>query len=121
MRHGAVGGYRDDGTGTWLPGASRATSPPGSARERRGGSDVADPVTARQIRVDSTATRYVENRQQNTLASQVNPQDPGVHLTYAPQAYDAVVVTVLAAAVAGTDEPAAIAKEINRITKTGEK
>ncbi|HEY3894659.1 MAG TPA: hypothetical protein VGL88_04750 [Pseudonocardiaceae bacterium] len=82
---------------------------------------MADPVTARQIRVDSTATRYVENRQQNTLASQVNPQDPGVHLTYAPQAYDAVVVTVLAAAVAGTDEPAAIAKEINRITKTGEK
>ncbi len=85
----------------------------------------------------------------NTLASQVNPQDPGVlsgmkgilpdtggeafvkrlkeanpglkDLTYAPQAYDAVVITVLAAAVAGTDEPAAIAKEINDVTKTGEK
>jgi branched-chain amino acid transport system substrate-binding protein len=85
----------------------------------------------------------------NTLASQVNPRDPGVlagmkwtlldagdeafvkrlreanpglrDLTYAAQAYDAVVITALAAAVAGTDEPAAIAKEINGVTKTGEK
>lgn len=40
---------------------------------------------------------------------------------YAAQAYDAVVITVLAAAIAGTDEPAAIAKEINGVTKDGEK
>jgi hypothetical protein len=70
-----------------------------------------------QIRVDSTGTRYVENRHQNTLASQVNPQDPGVHLTYAPQAYDAVVVSVLAAAVASTDEPAAIVKRSTGLRK----
>ncbi len=85
----------------------------------------------------------------NTLARQVNRQDlsvlagmkgilpyaggemfvkrlmetnPGLQdLTYAAQAYDAVVITALAAAVAGTDEPAAIVKEINGITKTGEK
>ncbi|MGH3808586.1 MAG: caspase, EACC1-associated type [Pseudonocardiaceae bacterium] len=85
----------------------------------------------------------------NTLAGQVNPQDPSVlmgmkgtlrdagdaefmkrlrednpglrDLTYAAQAYDAVVITVLAAAVAGTDEPAAVAKEINGVTRTGEK
>jgi ABC-type branched-subunit amino acid transport system substrate-binding protein len=85
----------------------------------------------------------------NTLAGQVSPRDPGVlagmkgtlpgaggdafvkrlreanpglrDLTYAAQAYDAVVITALAAAVAGTDEPAAIAKEINGVTKTGEK
>ncbi len=85
----------------------------------------------------------------NTLARQVNPQDlsvlagmrgtlphdggeefvkrlreanPGLpDVTYAAQSYDAVVITVLAAAVAGTDEPALIAKEINGVTKDGEK
>jgi ABC-type branched-subunit amino acid transport system substrate-binding protein len=85
----------------------------------------------------------------NTLAGQVSPRDPGVltgmkgtqpdagseafvkrlreanpglrDLIYAAQAYDAVVITALAAAVAGTDEPAAIAKEINGVTKVGEK
>ncbi len=85
----------------------------------------------------------------NTLAGQVNPQNPGVlagmrgtlpdaggeafvkrlrdanpglqDLIYAAQSYDAVVITALAAAVAGTDEPAAIAREINGVTKTGEK
>jgi ABC-type branched-subunit amino acid transport system substrate-binding protein len=84
-----------------------------------------------------------------SLAGQVNPQDPsvltgmrgtlldvgddmfvkrlreanpGLHdLNRAAQAYDAVVITALAAAVAGTDEPAAIAKEINGVTKDGEK
>jgi branched-chain amino acid transport system substrate-binding protein len=85
----------------------------------------------------------------NTLASQVSPQDPSVlaglrgtpldvggeefvrrlreispglrDLTYAPQAYDAVVITALAAAIAGTDQPAAIAKEINGVTRDGER
>lgn len=85
----------------------------------------------------------------NTLANQVSPRDPSVlagmrgtpldtggeefvkrlqeaypglrDLTYAPQAYDAVVVTALAAAVAHTDEPAAVAREINGVTKVGEK
>jgi branched-chain amino acid transport system substrate-binding protein len=85
----------------------------------------------------------------NTLAGQVSPQNPSVlkgmkwtlpytgdeefvkrlrednhglqDLAYAAQAYDAVVITALAAAVARTDEPVAIAKEINGVTKTGEK
>ncbi|MGH3975483.1 MAG: caspase, EACC1-associated type [Pseudonocardiaceae bacterium] len=85
----------------------------------------------------------------NTLAGQLRPQSPDVlagmkgisldagseefvkrlreakpalqDLTYAPHAYDAVVITALAAAIAGTDEPAAIAKEINGVTKAGEK
>jgi ABC-type branched-subunit amino acid transport system substrate-binding protein len=84
-----------------------------------------------------------------TLAGKVNPRDPSVlagmqgmlpdpgdenfvkrlrennpglqDLAYAAQAYDAVVITALAAAVAGTDAPAAIAKEIDRVTRTGEK
>jgi ABC-type branched-subunit amino acid transport system substrate-binding protein len=85
----------------------------------------------------------------NTLARQVNPQDPSVlegmrgtlpqdggeafvkrlrgingglqDVAYAAQSYDSVVVTALAAAVAHTDEPALVAKEINGVTKGGEK
>ncbi|MGH3779111.1 MAG: caspase, EACC1-associated type [Pseudonocardiaceae bacterium] len=85
----------------------------------------------------------------NSLAGQVNPQDPGVlagmkgtlldvgddtfvkrlrqanpglgDLSRAAQAYDAVVITALAAAIAGTDQPTAIAKQINGVTKGGEK
>jgi branched-chain amino acid transport system substrate-binding protein len=85
----------------------------------------------------------------NILAGQVSPQDPGVlagmrgiqldagneafmkrlreanpglrDLTYAAQAYDAVVITALAAAVAGTDAPAAAAKQINDVTRAGER
>ena len=85
----------------------------------------------------------------NTLARQVNPRDLSVlvgmrgtlpedggevfvkrlrevdgglrDVAYAAQSYDSVVITVLAAAVARTDEPAFIAKEINGVTKVGEK
>jgi ABC-type branched-subunit amino acid transport system substrate-binding protein len=85
----------------------------------------------------------------NTLAHQVDPQDPSVlagvkgtlppdgdeafvkrlrgidgglqDVAYAAQSYDSVVVTALAAAVAHTDEPALVAKEINGVTKGGEK
>jgi branched-chain amino acid transport system substrate-binding protein len=85
----------------------------------------------------------------NSLAGQVDPQDPGVlagmrgvapdvgddvfvkrlqeanpglhNINYAAQAYDAIVITALAVAIAGTDQPAAIAKQINDVTKDGEK
>jgi branched-chain amino acid transport system substrate-binding protein len=85
----------------------------------------------------------------NSLASQVDPQNPGVlagmrgvapdvgddafvkrlqeanpglhNINFAAQAYDAVVITALAAAIAGTDQPAAIAKQINDVTKGGER
>jgi len=85
----------------------------------------------------------------NSLASQVDPQNPGVlagmrgvapdvgddafvkrlreanpglhNINFAAQAYDAVVITALAAAIAGTDQPAAIAKQINNATKGGER
>ncbi|MBV8541568.1 MAG: ABC transporter substrate-binding protein [Pseudonocardiales bacterium] len=85
----------------------------------------------------------------NTMVAQVSPQNPGVlagmkgtslyagdeaftrrlteaspglqDQTYAAQAYDAVAITALAAAVAGTDEPAAVAKEINGVTRAGER
>ena len=85
----------------------------------------------------------------NSLAGQVDPQNPGVlagmrgvapdvgddvfvkrlreanpglrNINYAAQAYDAMVITALAAAIAGTDQPAAIAKQINDVTKGGER
>jgi len=84
----------------------------------------------------------------NTLAGQVSPRDPAVlagmkgtlpypgdeafvkrlreanpglrDVTDAAQAYDAVVITALAAAVAGTDAPAEVAKQINDVTRKGE-
>ncbi|HKR51934.1 MAG TPA: ABC transporter substrate-binding protein [Pseudonocardiaceae bacterium] len=57
-----------------------------------------------------------------TFLKRLTETNPGLRdLNYAAQAHDAVVITALAAAVAGTDAPAAIAKEINGVTKIGEK
>ena len=39
--------------------------------------------------------------------------------SYGPETYDAVVITALAAEVAGTDDPVAIAAEINGVTRDG--
>ena len=44
----------------------------------------------------------------------------GIYL-YGAETYDAVIITALAAAIAGTDDPSAIAAEINGVTKDGEK
>lgn len=43
-----------------------------------------------------------------------------VDFNYAGESYDAVVITALAADIAGTDEPSAVAEEINGVTKDGE-
>lgn len=48
-------------------------------------------------------------------------QDPElVDFSYGPETYDAVMITALAAAVAGTDDPAAVAAEIVGVTRDGE-
>jgi branched-chain amino acid transport system substrate-binding protein len=47
--------------------------------------------------------------------------DMGGTYVYGAETYDAVVITALAAAIAGTDDPSAIAAEINGVTKDGEK
>lgn len=44
-----------------------------------------------------------------------------VEFTYAPEVYDAVIVSALATASAGTDTPAKIAEKINEVTSVGEK
>ncbi|MGH3770049.1 MAG: caspase, EACC1-associated type [Pseudonocardiaceae bacterium] len=56
------------------------------------------------------------------FAKRLKEANPGLQdLNSAAQAYDAVVITALAAAVAGTDAPAAVAKEINGVTRAGER
>lgn len=48
--------------------------------------------------------------------------DPDLEdFNYAGESYDAVIITALAANIAGTDEPSAIAAEINNVTRDGEK
>ena len=44
-----------------------------------------------------------------------------IDYSYGPETYDAVVISALAAAVAGTDDPAQIAAHINGVTRDGEK
>ncbi len=44
-----------------------------------------------------------------------------VDFSYSAETYDAIVITALAAAVAGTDDPVAVAAEINGVTREGEK
>ena len=46
--------------------------------------------------------------------------DPGLEdFSYGPETYDAVIITALAAEVAGTDDPEAIAANINGVTREG--
>jgi branched-chain amino acid transport system substrate-binding protein len=109
------------------------------------------PILASMIKDDlgPRNKRVYSPNMNNTLAGQVSPQSPGVlagmkgtsaysgdeafvkrlteadpglqNLTYSAQTYDAVVITALAAAVAGTDAPAAVAKQINGVTRAGER
>jgi branched-chain amino acid transport system substrate-binding protein len=44
-----------------------------------------------------------------------------IDFSYGPETYDAVVIVALAAQIAGTDDPAAVAAEINGVTRDGEK
>ena len=44
-----------------------------------------------------------------------------IDFSYGPETYDAVVITALAAAIAGTDDPAMVAAHINGVTRDGEK
>ena len=47
--------------------------------------------------------------------------DMGGVYAYGAETYDAIIITALAAAVAGSDDPSAIAAEINGVTSGGEK
>jgi neutral amino acid transport system substrate-binding protein len=47
--------------------------------------------------------------------------DMGGVYVYGAETYDAIIIVALAATIAGTDDPSAIAAEINGVTKDGEK
>ncbi len=44
-----------------------------------------------------------------------------IDFSYGPETYDAVIIVALAAQIAGTDDPAAVAAQINGVTRDGEK
>jgi branched-chain amino acid transport system substrate-binding protein len=44
-----------------------------------------------------------------------------IDFSYGPETYDAIIITALAAQIAGTDNPAAVAAQINGVTRDGEK
>jgi branched-chain amino acid transport system substrate-binding protein len=57
-----------------------------------------------------------------TFTARLLEVDPGlIDFNYSGEAYDATVITALAAEIAGTDQPTAIAEQINGVTKDGEK
>src|SRR5262249_28722004 len=61
------------------------------------------------------------NTPDEMFAKRLGEAKPGLrNLNYAAQAYDATIITTLAAAIAHTDAPHAIAKAINGVTKDGE-
>jgi ABC-type branched-subunit amino acid transport system substrate-binding protein/uncharacterized RDD family membrane protein YckC len=55
------------------------------------------------------------------FAARMSGVDPSlVEFSYGPETYDAVIVTALATAAAGTDNPADVARQINGVTRDGE-
>jgi ABC-type branched-subunit amino acid transport system substrate-binding protein len=55
------------------------------------------------------------------FTARLDENGAGGEYAYGAESYDAVIITALAALIAGTDDPSAIAAEINGVTKDGEK
>ena len=63
-------------------------------------------------------TPYTEiNQEFQDALLEVDPEL--VDFNYGPETYDAIIITALAAEIAGTDEPTAVAAEINGVTRDG--
>ena len=69
------------------------------------------------IRGTLPAAEITDDFQERLLA--VDPDL--IDFSYGPETYDAVIILALAAQIAGTDDPAAIAAQINGVTRDGEK
>ena len=54
------------------------------------------------------------------FTARLDENGAGGEYSYGAESYDAVIISALAAAIAGTDDPSAIAAEINGVTKDGE-
>ncbi len=55
------------------------------------------------------------------FTARLDENGAGGEYAYGAETYDSIIITALAAAVAGSDDPSAIAAEINGVTKDGEK
>lgn len=79
------------------------------------GEDFTEPGTLVGIRGTLPSAEVTEGFRDRLLET-----DPALtDLSYGPETYDAVVITALATVQAGTDDPAAIAAEINGVTRDG--
>lgn len=79
------------------------------------GEDFTEPGTLVGIRGTLPSAEVTEDFRARLLET-----DPALtDLSYGPETYDAVVITALATVQAGTDDPAAIAAEINGVTRDG--
>jgi branched-chain amino acid transport system substrate-binding protein len=80
------------------------------------GEDFTEPGTLSGIRGTLPSAELTDEFRNRLLE-----QDPAlVDFTYGAETYDAVVITALATVAADTDDPAAVAAEINGITREGE-
>ena len=80
------------------------------------GDDFTEPGALVGIRGTTPAAEISEDFQARML--EVDPEL--IDFAYGPEAYDALVITALAAELAGTDNPAEVATFINGVTRDGE-
>jgi branched-chain amino acid transport system substrate-binding protein len=80
------------------------------------GDDFSEPGTLVGIKGTLPSAELTEDFRERLL--EVDPDL--VDFSYSAETYDAVVISALAAIAAGTDDPAAVATEINGITREGE-
>jgi branched-chain amino acid transport system substrate-binding protein len=80
------------------------------------GENFTDPGTLSGIRGTLPSAEITQD-----FRGRIEEVDPGLtDLSYGAESYDAVIITALAAIQADTDDPAAVAREINGITRDGE-
>ncbi len=80
------------------------------------GEDFADPGALVGVKGTLPAAELTED-----FRGQLLETDPAlVDFSYGPETYDTLIITALAAIAADTDDPAAIAAQINGVTREGE-
>jgi len=80
------------------------------------GEDFSEPGTLVGIRGTLPSAELTEDFQNRLLEVDPNLVD----FSYSAETYDAVVISALATIIADTDDPAAVAREINGVTRDGE-
>ncbi len=81
------------------------------------GANFSEPGTLSGVKGTLPAAEITSDFEARLLEVDPELQD----FSYGPETYDAVIITALASAVAGTDDPAAVAAVMNGVTRDGEK